>query len=95
MHVGFQPPSSKGEEGGEEKEEIPSPHHASSSSSSFMETYPHLPAWQYDVMNLDRMYSSMPLNRLEHSPNVPWPNPICSCMFSSLSLFLLGFLNGS
>jgi len=91
----FQPPSSKREEGGKEEEEIPSPHHASSSSSSFMETYPHFPAWQYDVMNPDGMYSSMPLNRLEHTSNVPWPDSVYSCMFSSLSLFLLGLLNGS
>ena len=47
----FQPPSSEREEGGEEEEEIHSPHHASSSSSSFIETYPHFSAWQYDVMN--------------------------------------------
>ena len=46
-------------------------------------------------MNHDGMYSSMPLNRLEHTPNVHWPNPVCSCMFNSLSLFLLGLLNGS
>ena len=74
----FQPPSSKGEEGKEEEEEILPPHHASSSSSSFMETYPHFPAWQYDVMNLDGTYSSMPLTRPEHVLNVAWPNPVCS-----------------
>ena len=91
----FQSPSFEGKEGGEGEEEIPSPHHASSSSSSFMETYPHFPAWQYDVMNLDGTHSSMPLNKLDHTPNVPWPNPVCSCMFSSLSLFLFGLLNVS
>ena len=91
----FQPSSSEGEEGGEEEEEIPSPHHAGSSSSSFMETYPHFLAWQYDVMNPNGTYSSMPLNRLEHTLNVPWPDSVCSCRFSSLSLFLLGLLNGS
>ena len=89
----FQPPSSEGEEGGEEEEEIPSPHHVGSSSSFFMETYPHFR--QYNVMNPDGTYSSMPLNRLEHTPNVNWPNPVCSCMLNSLSLFLLGLLNGS
>ena len=74
----FQAPSFEGEEEGEGKEEIPSPHHAGSSSSSFMESYPHFLAWQYEVMNLDGTYSSMPLNRLEHTPNFPWPNPVCS-----------------
>ena len=69
----FQAPSSKGEEEGEE---IPSPHHSSSSSSSFMETYPHFPAWQYEVMNPDGTYSSMPLDRPEHIPNVLVP--ICA-----------------
>ena len=67
----FQPPSSEGEEGGEEEEEIPSPHHAGSSFSSFTKTYPHFPSWQYDVMNPDGTYSSMPLTRPEHVPNVP------------------------
>ena len=67
----FQPPSSEGEEGGEEEERIPSLYHAGSSSNSFLETYPHFPAWQYDVMNPDGTYSSMPSNRLEHLPNVP------------------------
>ena len=62
----FQPPSSEGEEGGEEEEEIPSPYHAGSSSSSFMETYPN------------GTYSSMPLTRPEHIPNVPWPDLIYS-----------------
>lgn len=52
----FQPPSFEGEE----KEEIPSPYHAGSSCSSFMETYPHFSAWQFDVMNLVRTNSSMP-----------------------------------
>ena len=91
----FQPPSFEGEEGGEEEEEISSPHHTGSSSSSFMETYPHFPAWQYDVMNPDGTYSSMPLNRPEHTSNVPWPDSVCSCIFISLSLFLLGLLYGS
>ena len=59
------------EEGEEEEEEIPSPHHVGSSSSSFMETYPHFSAWKYEVINLDGTYSSMPLNRLEHTPNIP------------------------
>ena len=68
----FQPPSFEGEEGGEEEEEIPSPYHAGSSSSSFIETYPHFPAWQYYVMNPNGTYSSMPLNRPEHTSNVPW-----------------------
>ena len=76
----FQALSSKGEKEGEgEKEEIPSPHHAgSSSSNSFIETYPHFLAWLYEVMNPNGTYSSMPLNRLEHTPNFPWPNPVCS-----------------
>ena len=74
----FQPLTSEGEEGGEEEEEIPSPLHAGGSSSSFMETYPHFPAWQYKVMNPDGTYSSMPLDRPEHTPNVPWPNLVCS-----------------
>ena len=70
----FQPPSFEGEE----EEEIPSPYHASGSSSSFIETYPHFPAWQYDVMNPDETYSSMPLIRPEHVPNIPWLDPVCS-----------------
>ena len=74
----FQPPSSEGEEGGEEEEEIPSPYHAGRFSSSFMETYPYFLAWQYDVMNPDGTYSSMPLTRPEHVPNAPWPNSVCS-----------------
>ena len=74
----FQPPAFEGEEKGGEEEEIPSPHYTSSSSSSFLETYPHFLAWQYDMMNPDGTYSSMPLTRLEHIPNVPWPDPICS-----------------
>ena len=90
----FQPPSCEGEEEGEEEEEIPF-YYVGSSSSSFMKTYPHFPTWQYDVMNPDGMYSSMPLNRPEHTPNVPWPDPVCSCIFISLSLFLFGLLNGS
>ena len=75
----FQAPSSEGEEEEEcEEEEIPSFHHVGSFSSSFMETYPHFQAWQYEVMNVDGTYSSMPLNRPEHTPNVPWPNLVCS-----------------
>ena len=74
----FQPPSSEGEEKEEEEEEIPSPHHTGDPSSSFTKTYPHFLAWQYDVMNPDGTYSSMPLTRLEHVPNVPWPDPMCS-----------------
>ena len=76
----FQAPSSKGEEEGEEEEEeeIAFPHHASSSSSSFMKTYPHFSAWQYEVMNPDGIYRSMPLDKPEHTPNVPWPNSVCS-----------------
>ena len=62
----------------EEEEENPPPSHASGSSSSFMETYPHFPAWQYEVMNPDGSYSSMPLDRPEHTPNVPWPDLVCS-----------------
>ena len=72
----FQPSSSDGEEEGEKEEEIPFPHHVGSSSSSFMETYSHFLAWQYDVMNPDRTYSSMPLTRPEHVPNVLVP--ICA-----------------
>ena len=70
----FQPLFSEGEE----EEEIPSPYHAGGSSSSFTETYPHFPAWQYNVMNLDGTSSSMPLTRLKHVPKVPWPDPVCS-----------------
>ena len=79
----------------EREEEIPSPLHAGSSFSSFTKTYPHFPAWQYDVMNPDGTYNSMPLNRPEHTPNILWPDLVCSCTLSSLSLFLLGLLNGS
>ena len=77
----FQAPSSKGEEEGEEEEEIHSPHHAGSSSSSFMETYPHFLAWQYEVMILDGAYSSMPLDRPKHTPNILWLDPVCSWKF--------------
>ena len=70
----FQASSSKGEEEGEE-EEIPSPYQTGGCSCSFMETYPHFLAWQYEVMNPDGTYSSMPLNRLKHTPNIPWPHP--------------------
>ena len=68
----FQPLASRGEE----KEEIPSPHYTGCFSSSFTETYPHFSAWQYDVMNPDGTYSSMPLTRPEHVPNVLVP--ICA-----------------
>ena len=74
----FQPPAFEGKEEGEEEEEIPSPYYAGNSSSSFIETYPHFPACQYDVMNPDGMYSSMPLTRPEHITNVPWPDLVCS-----------------
>ena len=90
----FQPLSSEGEERGEEEEEIPSPHHAGSSSNSFMETYPHFPTWQYNMMNPDGTYNSIPLTRPKHVPNVPWPDLVCSCMFNSFFLFHLGLLNG-
>ena len=70
----FQPLSSEREE----EEEIPSPHHAGGSSSSFTETYPYFLAWQYDVMNPDGTYSSIPLTRPEHVPNIPWPDLVCS-----------------
>ena len=69
--------SEDSEKEGEEEENLP-PSHASGSSSSFMETYPHFPAWQYEVMNPDGSYSFMTLDKLEHTPNVPWPNPVCS-----------------
>ena len=73
----FQPPSCEGEEKGEEEEEILFPYHVGSSSSSFMETYPHFPAWQYDVMNPDGMYSSMPLTR-----------PRTNCSLAQFGMFL-------
>ena len=91
----FQPLSSEGEEGGEREEEIPSPHHAGGFSSSFTETYPHFSAWQYDVMNPDGTYGSKPLIGPEHTLNVPWLDPVCSCIFISFSLFLLSLMNGS
>ena len=62
----------------EEEEENPFPSHASGFSSSFMETYPHFPAWQYKVINPDGSYSSMTLDRLKHIPNIPWPDLVCS-----------------
>ena len=62
----------------EEEEENPPPYHASDFSSSFMETYPHFPAWQYEVINRDGSYSSMTLDRLEHTPNIPWLDAVCS-----------------
>ena len=71
----FQASSSKEEE---EEEENPPTSHASGSSSSFMETYPHFPAWQYEVMNHDGSYNSMTLDRLEHTPNVPRSDPVHS-----------------
>ena len=71
----FQGSSSEKEE---EEEKIPSPHHAGSSCSSFMETYPHFPIWQYEVMNPDGRYSSMPLDRPKHTPNALWTDPMCS-----------------
>ena len=55
----------------EEEAEIPSPFHVGSSSSPFIETYPHFLAWQYEVMNPNGTYSSMALDRLRHTPNVP------------------------
>ncbi|KAL0008256.1 hypothetical protein SO802_009758 [Lithocarpus litseifolius] len=60
----------------EEGEKNPPPSHANGSSISFMETYPHFPAWQYEVMNPNGSYSSVTLDRLEHTPNVPWPDLI-------------------
>ena len=62
----------------EEEDENPPPSHASGSSSSFMETYLQFSGWQYEVMNPNGSYSFMPLDRPEHTPNVPWPNPVCS-----------------
>ena len=56
----------------EDEEKNPPPSHARGFSSFFMETYPYFPAWQYEVMNLDGLYSSMALDRLEHTLNVPW-----------------------
>ena len=29
-------------------------------------------------MNPDGSYSSVTLDRPEHTPNVPWPDPVCS-----------------
>ena len=55
----------------EEEEQNPLPSHASDFSSSFMETYPHFLAWQYDVINPDGSYSSMTLGKLKHIPNIP------------------------
>ena len=62
----------------EEGEENPPLSHASGISSSFMENYPHFPAWQYEVMNPDGLYSSMTLDRPVHTPNVCWPDLVCS-----------------
>ena len=61
----------------EKEEKNPPPSHASNSSSSSMETYPHFLAWQYEVMNPDRSYNSVPLDRPEYA-NVTWPNMVCS-----------------
>ena len=56
----------------EEKEEgNPLPSHANGSSSSFMETNSHFPTWQYEVMNLDGSYNSVPLDRPKYTPNIP------------------------
>ena len=49
----------------------PPPSHVGASSSSFMETYPHFHAWQYEVKNPDRSYSSVNLDWLKYTPNVP------------------------
>ena len=57
----------------EDEEKNPPPSHARGFSSFFMETYPYFPAWQYEVMN-----SFMALDRPEHTPNVPWGDPVCS-----------------
>ena len=67
--------SSKEEEEGEESSPLS---HASGSSSSFMKTYPHFLAWQYEVMNLDGLHSSMTLDKPEHTPNVPWLDSVSS-----------------
>ena len=67
--------SSKEEEEGEENSPLS---HANGSSSSFMETYPHFLAWQYEVMNLDGSYSFVTLDKLEHTPKAPWPDLVCS-----------------
>ncbi|KAK9991396.1 hypothetical protein SO802_026381, partial [Lithocarpus litseifolius] len=67
-HDGYIVAGVEGEEGGEGEEEIPYPYHVDGSSSSIMETY--------DVMNPDGTYSSMPLTRPKHVPNVPWPDSV-------------------
>ena len=66
----FQASSSEEEEEEEEKEN-PLPSHDSNSSSSFMETYPHFPSWQCEVMNPDGSYNSKALDKPEHTLNVP------------------------
>ena len=54
-----------------------------------------IPIFQHgDLSSVNKPFS-MALNRPEHTLNVPWPDPVCSCIFISLSLFLLGLLNGS
>ncbi|KAL0001385.1 hypothetical protein SO802_015166 [Lithocarpus litseifolius] len=60
----------------EEGEENPPPSHVSDSSSSFMESYPYFLAWQYEVINADGLYSSVTLDRPEHTPSVPWLDPV-------------------
>ena len=55
----------------EKEEENPLPSQASGSSNSFMETYPHFPTWQYEVMNPNSSYNSMTLDRPGYTPNVP------------------------
>ncbi|KAL0008663.1 hypothetical protein SO802_010165 [Lithocarpus litseifolius] len=55
----------------EEDESSPSSH-VDGSSSSFIETYPHFPTWQYEVMNPDGSYSSMNLNQPEYTSYFPW-----------------------
>ena len=77
------------------EEENPMPYHASRSSSSFMETYRHFPAWKYEVMNPDGSYSYMTLERLEHTPNVPWPDAVCSRIFKFLDFISFGSLSCS
>ena len=74
----FQPSSSEGGEEGKEEEEIP---------FVTMLVVLLVPswgliliflAWQYDVMNPDGTYSSMPLTGPKHVANVPWPDLVCS-----------------
>ena len=51
---------------------------ANGSSSSFMETYPHFLAWQYEVMNPDGSFNFMNLDQPYYTPNFPWNDPIYS-----------------